>query len=241
MGRGGSEVLDANTLREMQRVQFTDPDWKTTRGLGFRVWRADERTFVGHGGDCPGFRTAFHLQPDDRIATVFMANANGVASGSFAQQMYEIVAPAIRSATSSKDPVPTPDASLSRYQGTYDFTPWGGEMMVFPWEDGLAMLGLPTSQPLADLIRLRAVPGSPGRFRRVREMDVPGEPGRRRRSSHSTRPRSRGGWPRHPNWARGAAHLTASLGPPLASGAFVLTRWAPLRSGRATDQPPPPI
>jgi CubicO group peptidase (beta-lactamase class C family) len=176
LGRGGSEILAANTLREMQRVHFTDPDWKTTRGLGFRVWRSDDRTFVGHGGDCPGFRTALQLQTDDRIATVFLANAGGIASEAFAQRMYEIVAPAIRSATSGKHPATTPDPSLSKYQGTFDFAPWGGELIVSPWEDGLALLELPSSQPLADLIRLRAVPGSPGRFRRVRENDVLGEP-----------------------------------------------------------------
>ena len=174
--RGGREVLAANTLREMQRVHFTDPDWKTTWGLGFRVWRSDERTFVGHGGDCPGYRTALLLQNDDRVATVFLANAGGIASEEFAQRMYEIVAPAIRSAVAGKDIAPAPDTSLFKYQGAYDFAPWGGEFIVFPWEDGLAMLQLPSTQPMAELIRLRAVPGSPGRFRRLRENDVLGEP-----------------------------------------------------------------
>lgn len=173
---GGSEVLAANTLREMQRVHFTDPEWTTTRGLGFRVWRSDERTFVGHSGDCPGFRSALLLQNDDRVATVFMANAGGIASEAFAQRMYEIVAPAIRSAVAGKDIAPAPDTSLSRYQGAYDYAPWGGEIIVLPWEDGLAMLELPNTQPMAELIRLRAVPGSPGRFRRLRENDVLGEP-----------------------------------------------------------------
>jgi hypothetical protein len=175
LGGAGTEVLHANTLREMQRVHFTDPDWKTTRGLGFKVWRAGDRTFVGHGGDCPGFRTALQLQTEERVATVFMANASGVASEGFARQMYEIVAPAIRAASSGKGPAVPFDASLSRYQGVYDFAPWGGETIVFPWDDGLAMLDLPSSQPVADLVRLRAVAGKSGHFRRVRANDVPGE------------------------------------------------------------------
>ena len=107
---------------------------------------------------------------------MFLANAGGIASEGFAQQMYEIVAPAIRSATTGKDVVPPTDASLSRFQGTYDLAPYGGEMIVFPWEDGLAILDLPSSQPMADLIRLRAVPGSTRRFRKVRENEVLGEP-----------------------------------------------------------------
>ena len=36
----GDDVLDADTLREMQRVQWMDPDWKTSRGLGFGIWRS---------------------------------------------------------------------------------------------------------------------------------------------------------------------------------------------------------
>lgn len=176
LARGGDEVLAANTLREMHRVHFTDPDWRTTRGLGFRVWRSEERTFVGHGGDCPGFRSALLLQNDDRVATVFLANAGGIASEAFAQRIYEIVAPSVRAAVAGKEMAPAPDVSLARYQGAYDFAPWGGEIIVFPWEDGLAMLELPNTQPMAELIRLRAVPGSPGRFRRLRENDVLGEP-----------------------------------------------------------------
>ncbi|MEE8583796.1 MAG: serine hydrolase domain-containing protein [Acidobacteriota bacterium] len=37
--KGGQEVLKANTLREMQRVHWVDPDWSAHRGLGFGVWR----------------------------------------------------------------------------------------------------------------------------------------------------------------------------------------------------------
>lgn len=40
-------------------------------------WRSDEKTFVGHGGSCPGFRSQLLLKPDEKIATVFMANAQG--------------------------------------------------------------------------------------------------------------------------------------------------------------------
>lgn len=172
--KGGREVLAAKTLREMQRVHFTDSAWSVTRGLGFRIWRDSGRTFVGHSGDCPGFRSALLLQPEDRIAVVFMANANGVASEALSQRIYEIVAPAIRAAQAS--PHMEVDASYAALQGSYDFQPWGGELVVFPWEEDLALLHLPTQQPLQELIRLRAVEGSASRFRMVREQDVAGEP-----------------------------------------------------------------
>ena len=51
---GQTNVLKASTLREMQRVQFMDPDWKTSWGLGFAVEHRDDHIYVGHGGACPG-------------------------------------------------------------------------------------------------------------------------------------------------------------------------------------------
>ena len=48
--KGGKEILAANTLKEMHRVHWTDPDWNTTWGLGFSVSRSDGKTYVGHGG-----------------------------------------------------------------------------------------------------------------------------------------------------------------------------------------------
>ncbi|HEY7819591.1 MAG TPA: serine hydrolase domain-containing protein, partial [Vicinamibacteria bacterium] len=72
----GEEVLRASTLREMQRVQWMDPDWKTSWGLGFSVSRRDDKTFVGHGGSCPGFRSDLLLQTNEKFAAVSMANAS---------------------------------------------------------------------------------------------------------------------------------------------------------------------
>src|SRR5438093_8462362 len=92
------EVLSTNTLREMQRVHWVDPDFETTWGLGFSIWRSDGKVFAGHGGSCPGYRTQLLLKPDENVATVFMANALGVDSQQWAQRMYDIVAPAIRNA-----------------------------------------------------------------------------------------------------------------------------------------------
>jgi hypothetical protein len=64
----GDQVLSANTLREMQRVHWVDPDWEVHWGLGFSVWRSNDKTFVGHGGGCPGFRSHLLLQTDDKFA-----------------------------------------------------------------------------------------------------------------------------------------------------------------------------
>ena len=65
-------VLDPRTLREMHRPHWVDPDFETFWGLGFAVEKKDDAVFVSHGGSCPGFRTAFVLEPrveNDRLPT----------------------------------------------------------------------------------------------------------------------------------------------------------------------------
>jgi CubicO group peptidase (beta-lactamase class C family) len=169
LGRGGNEVLKANTLREMHRVHWVDPDFETTWGLGFSVWRSGEKTFVGHGGSCPGYRTHLLLKPDEKVATVFLSNALGVNSQMFAQRMYDIVAPAIKAAAKDTGMAKPLDPVLAKYIGTYEAS-FGGEIAVVAWEDGLAMLGLPTMDPMRGLQKLRKV--GEHTFRRVRKDEA---------------------------------------------------------------------
>jgi CubicO group peptidase (beta-lactamase class C family) len=172
LSRGGSEVLRAHTLREMQRVHWVDPDFETTWGLGYSVWRNDNKTFVGHGGSCPGFRTQLLLKPDEKVATVFMANAQGVNTTQFAQRIYDIVAPAIKVAVKDTVKLRPEDATLAVYLGTYA-SGFAGEIAVVRWEDGIATLGLPTMDPVRGLTKLRKV--GEHTFRRVRRDDTLGE------------------------------------------------------------------
>ncbi|MBI2614873.1 MAG: serine hydrolase [Gemmatimonadetes bacterium] len=166
LSRGGTEILAANSLKEMQRVHWTDTDWRTTWGLGFTVWRNKDKTFVGHGGSCPGYRTQLSLQADDQIATIFMANALGVSPQPFTMRMYQIVAPAVSGAKKTPGGGKQPDPSLAKYYGSYEQS-FGGETAVIPWEDGLAIVGFPTDDPMQSLSKLKHVSGDT--FRRVRD------------------------------------------------------------------------
>jgi CubicO group peptidase (beta-lactamase class C family) len=175
LARGGAEVLNVNTLREMQRVHWVDPDFETTWGLGFSVWRSDNKTFCGHGGSCPGFRSQLLLKTDERVATIVMANAQGVDTTRLAQRMYDLVAPAIKEAATVKPDAPAPkppDPSLSPYLGHYA-TGFSGEVAIVRWEDGLASLGLPTPDPVRAISKLRKT--GDHTFRRVRKDDALGE------------------------------------------------------------------
>jgi CubicO group peptidase (beta-lactamase class C family) len=175
LASGATEVLDADTLREMQRVQWMDPDWETSRGLGFAVWRAGDKTFVGHAGYCPGYQSQLLLQTDAKVATVFMTNTNGVDSRRYAQTAYDVVSPALAEARDAPALAKAHDPALAVYTGRYDN--WlAGESHVLLWDDGLAILELPSRRPLDALVKLRRV-GERGehRFRRLRDDGELGE------------------------------------------------------------------
>jgi CubicO group peptidase (beta-lactamase class C family) len=172
LSKGGHEVVRARTLREMQRVHFIDPDFETTWGLGYSVWRADGKTFVGHGGSCPGFRTQLLLRPEDKIATVFMTNAQGVNTTTYAQSIYNIMAPAIQAAVADSAKKITAKPGLAKFAGTYEMG-FSGETAIVQWEDGLAAVNLPTMEPVRGLTRLRQV--GENTFRRVRRDGQLGE------------------------------------------------------------------
>lgn len=162
-----AEVLEPSTLEKMHNVHWVDPDWDVHWGLGFSVWRSDDETYVGHGGSCPGFRSHLALLPSREIGAAFAANAGGVDSDRFTGHAIRILAPALEAARDTADEPETTPAEFERFTGTYTNRPWGGETAVIPWKDGLAMLGLPTDDPLEALDELEHVEGRT--FRRVRE------------------------------------------------------------------------
>ena len=95
-----------------------------------------------------------------------MANAQGVNTDEFAQRMYEIVSPAIKEAMKGSNDGKQADPTLGRYTGSYE-SGFGGEIAIVEWEDSLAVLSLPDSNPMRDLTRLKHV--GEHSFRRVRK------------------------------------------------------------------------
>jgi CubicO group peptidase (beta-lactamase class C family) len=161
---GKEEVLKASTLREMQRVQYMDPGWKTTWGLGFSIDHKDKDTFVGHGGSCPGYKTNLRLRNQDELATILMDNAAEEA-GRFTSAMFAILDK--RKGYEFKDPAPATGVDLEAYSGHYSEQPWGSESVIVPWSGGLAALTLPNDNPADGITLLKPKGGDV--FRRVRD------------------------------------------------------------------------
>jgi len=165
------DVLDANTLREMQRVRWMDHDWSVARGLAYGVYRLEDRTLVGHGGDCPGFNTRLYLDPVSQYAVITMANRNHVDVSAYAAIIFGILEAGGALAADDGEP-PTIAVELDAFVGSYDQRPWAGEDMVFLWKDGLAMVTLPTMDPIGEMVQLKHVAGD--RFHTVRDDEQAG-------------------------------------------------------------------
>lgn len=161
---GGTNVIRSSTLREMQRPQFTDPDWKTSFGLGFSVWRANDKTFVGHVGSCPGYQSMLSMAPAAETAVIVMHNGSDnprpLTRGVFALL-------AKRQGFTFKTPPAVTDLDLEDYSGRYSEQPWEAEGVVVPWAGGLAYLTLPSDDPAGDATIMEPVARDV--FRRVRD------------------------------------------------------------------------
>ena len=167
---GGTEILDVNTLREMHRVHWVDPDFGSMWGLGFSVAERDGERTVGHGGSCPGFRTTFQLVPAKKLAGIAMMSAQANPSDVWARMMSTVGA-ALESIRSDPGGGTARPASLAEYEGLYESN-WG-EGAILRWDDSLISLGLPSGDPVEGMTKLRHVDGDT--FRRVRDDGELGE------------------------------------------------------------------
>lgn len=161
---GKPEILRASTLREMQRVQFMDPNWKTSWGLGFTVVHRDNHTYVGHSGDCPGYHTTLELRPQDELAVIAM-ETGAEHPGTWADAVFGLLDK--RKGYAFKAPAPATGVDLEAFAGHYSSQPWGAEILVLPWASGLAVLQLPNANPAEAMYFLKPKGGDI--FRVVRE------------------------------------------------------------------------
>ena len=167
LGSDTTEIIRSSTLREMQRVQWMDPDWETTRGLGFGMWKDNGHVFVGHSGGCPGYYSQFLLVPKNKLGVIVLTSAIGSPVGFYAEKAADLLVPAIKAATGSPDDATKRDPDLDRYVGIYDSS-WG-QSAVIHWKGGLAIMGLRTRNPKEAISELKKT--GDHTFRRVRKDD----------------------------------------------------------------------
>lgn len=168
---GSDDVLNANTLREMQRVHWVDPDWETTWGIGFNVRKVDDMTVVGHSGGCPGYITQFIMVPRQKFAAIALTNSHDGPAGRIAMNMLKTIGPALKKgATPSEDEIP----DFSMYEGNFNTWSSGGETAIRQWGDQLVVIRIPRDDLSDAMIKLEY--DGDHTFTRLTESDDRREP-----------------------------------------------------------------
>ena len=116
--RESEEVLDTNTLLEMQRVHWLQPDWQSGWGLGFSVRHTEDRDLVGHGGSYPGYRTQTLMSPKEKVGVVVFTNGGDGNPGRFVEKAFEWVAPPLVEAAEEEE-ITIFEPTWDMYLGTY--------------------------------------------------------------------------------------------------------------------------
>ncbi len=166
-----TEILKPSTLKYMQNVHWTDPDWNTTWGLGFVVFKGPNgNTWVGHGGSCPGYRSSLQLDLKREMAFSVMINASGTNPGKYIRGINSIIS----KVTPPKNEDETPEkVDLSEYAGYYSPMPWWSEEYITTWNGKLVSIPLPSEKPGEAMTFYKHIEGDT--FRRIRDDDELGE------------------------------------------------------------------
>jgi hypothetical protein len=169
-----TEILRPSTLKYMQNVHWTDPDWKTNWGLGFSVRKGSSgEKIVGHGGSCPGYRSTLSIIPESKMAYVVMINASGTDPHKYASGIQAILKKAKEPDQKQSENTASPGKELEEYIGYYSTMPWSSELYVAEWYGKLVTIGFPTGSPADAMTLFKHVEGDV--FHRVRENGKPGE------------------------------------------------------------------
>ncbi|MBN2409015.1 MAG: beta-lactamase family protein [Candidatus Aminicenantes bacterium] len=154
-----SNGLKKETLQEMHTAQWSDPDW----GLGFAIWKMFGKTFVGHQGGCPGYKSQIIIQPEEKIAVVVIVNASDAPQFTLAFAAYNIFSSVFASSNSEKDEMEF--GKWEDYVGYYDADISWAAAEVLEWNGSLSVMWLPADGPLNSLIKLQHI--EDGIFRQV--------------------------------------------------------------------------
>ena len=165
------EILKPSTLKNMQRVHWTNPDWSTTWGLGFVVYKgSDGNTWVGHGGSCPGYRSTLQINLKTKRAFSVMINASGTNPNRYSNGINAIMN---KMAVNKEGIDPEAAKTLKDYVGYYDSSPWWGETYISTHKNNLVSLRLPSKEPGESISFYKHIEGDV--FKRIRKDKTLGE------------------------------------------------------------------
>ena len=165
------EIIKPSTLKNMHNVHWMDPDFDTSWGLGFAVYKgSDGNKWVSHGGSCPGYRSVLQLNPTEKRAYVVMINANGTNPGKYSSALDKILGMSPKKAKFDTEELEKPE---SDFTGVFNQQPWWSESYGGFIDGTLFVLPLPSEDP-SKAISFYAYTGDVT-FTRIRDNGEPAE------------------------------------------------------------------
>ena len=150
------QILKGGTLREMHRVHWLRPNWKSGWGLGFSIRQYGSRTLVGHGGWVGGYRSQIYFCPDEKIGVVVFSNAEDGSPSKFARKIFDMIVPAILKAVKPAAEKPEFNPQWEKFVGKYE-DPWHWVTEIMILNNQLVMYGFnypPNDDPEGSLVEL---------------------------------------------------------------------------------------
>jgi CubicO group peptidase (beta-lactamase class C family) len=149
------EILKASTMREMQSVQWIDPNWQMAWGYGFILTYKPPFHIVNHGGHVNGFRSDIAIMKDHKIGIICMTNADDIIPdadlpSSVTSNIIEWVIPEIIVAL--KDGPKFRDSKsndFSKYEGKYQSL--NGDIQILIRGGELVLIDPHSSNPLSEV------------------------------------------------------------------------------------------
>ena len=160
--RGGAQILNTASLREMHKVRNLENTWTSGSGIGFSVTRAGEKTYIGHGGGYPGYTTHTLINLDTKVGVIVLTNTNDSDPSGIATQLMNSVGEAVAKASPAKPTVVAWEPAWARFAGLYRSR--GGDSHVVLLSDRLVLI-TPNATTLENPGTLEPIGG--GRFRLV--------------------------------------------------------------------------
>jgi CubicO group peptidase (beta-lactamase class C family) len=141
--RGGDQVLDGSTLREMHRPRYLgDEAWTEAWCLAWYAMRKDDVIWVQHSGNLHGFSSSVCFDPKEKVGAIVLLNGVDEAS-TLAMDLGAIARGAVREAARPiEPPAPMPE-SYASLLGIY-LNRDEGELITVEWRDGALTVVSPT-------------------------------------------------------------------------------------------------
>ena len=147
-----AQILCGSTLREMHRVHWLDPDWQQGWGLGFRVSKSGNKTYISHGGAVQGYRTHIRICPADKTAVIVLTNADDGSPDVYIEKGFQWVTSAILKAVQPTPKKSDPDPNWQTYIDKYQSAWTDAQVMVLNGD--LVMINPSMQNPTAGLTKL---------------------------------------------------------------------------------------